>query len=43
MLRNIDRVLAPVTWLAAALTVLALLVGPTLIGAKDDTPAAASV
>ncbi len=42
MLRNIDRVLAPVTWLAAAFAVLALLVGPTLIGAKDDTPAAAA-
>jgi hypothetical protein len=42
VLRNIDRVLAPVTWLAAAFTVLALLVGPTLIGAKDDTPAAAA-
>jgi len=42
VLRNIDRVLAPITWLAAALAVLALLVGPTLIGAKDDTPAAAA-
>jgi len=29
-------------WLAAAFTALALLVGPTLIGAKDDTPAAAA-
>ena len=37
MLRRIDRVLAPLTWLAAALTVLVLLVGPGLIGA--DKPA----
>jgi len=42
VLRSVDRVLAPVTWLAAAFTVLALLVGPALIGAKDDTPAAAA-
>ena len=42
MLRSIDRILAPVTWLAAAFTVLALLVGPTLIGAKTDNPAAAA-
>ena len=41
MLRSIDRILAPVTWLAAAFTALALLVGPTLIGAKADKPAAA--
>jgi YVTN family beta-propeller protein len=43
VLRNIDRVLAPVTWLAAAFTVLALLVGPTLIGAKADKPAGGAV
>jgi YVTN family beta-propeller protein len=40
VLRSIDRILAPVTWLAAAFTALALLVGPTLIGAKADKPAA---
>jgi YVTN family beta-propeller protein len=42
VLRSIDRILAPVTWLAAAFTVLALLAGPTLIGAKADKPAAAA-
>jgi YVTN family beta-propeller protein len=42
VLRSVDRILAPVTWLAAAFTVLALLVGPTLIGAKADKPAAAA-
>lgn len=40
MLRRIDRVLAPVTWVAAAFTVLVLLAGPSLIGA--DKPAAPS-
>jgi YVTN family beta-propeller protein len=43
VLRSIDRILAPVTWLAAAFTVLALLVGPTLIGAKADKPAGGAV
>ncbi len=38
MLRTIDRFLAPITWVAAALTVLALLIGPSLIGAKADKP-----
>ena len=40
MLRRIDRILAPVTWAAAALAVVALLAGPALIGAKADQPAA---
>ena len=35
---TIDRILAPLTWLAAAFAVLVLLVGPTLIGAKKDEP-----
>ena len=39
MLRRIDRFLAPVTWAAAALAVVALLAGPALIGAKADQPA----
>ena len=38
MLSAIDRVLAPLTWIAAAFVVLVLLVGPELIGA--DKPAA---
>jgi DNA-binding beta-propeller fold protein YncE/mono/diheme cytochrome c family protein len=37
MLGRVDRILAPVTWAAAALTVLVLLAGPSLIGAKADT------
>ena len=41
MLRSIDRVLAPITWVAAAFTVLALLVGPALIGAERKAPATA--
>jgi len=39
-LSRIDRVLAPVTWVAAALVVLLLFVGPSLVGA--DKPAAAA-
>jgi mono/diheme cytochrome c family protein len=39
VLRTIDRFLAPLTWVAAALTALALLVGPAVIGAKTDKPA----
>jgi len=40
MLRQIDRVLAPLTWIAAAFTVLVLLAGPSLIGAdKAGAPA----
>lgn len=38
MLAAIDRVLAALSWLAAALVVLALLVGPELVGAKDSGP-----
>jgi DNA-binding beta-propeller fold protein YncE/mono/diheme cytochrome c family protein len=34
VLARIDRILAPLTWLAAAFAVLVLLVGPALIGAK---------
>jgi DNA-binding beta-propeller fold protein YncE len=40
VLRRVDRFLAPATWAAAALTVLALFAGPALIGAKSDEPAA---
>jgi DNA-binding beta-propeller fold protein YncE len=36
VLRRIDRFLAPVTWVAAAFTVFALLIGPSLIGAKKE-------
>lgn len=41
MLRAVDRVLAPLTWLIAAFAVLALAVGPELIGAKIEKPAPA--
>jgi mono/diheme cytochrome c family protein len=40
MLASIDRVLAPLTWLAAAFTLVVLFVGPQLIGAEKDEPAA---
>ena len=40
VLRRLDRFLAPVVWVAAALTVFLLLAGPSLIGAKADKPAA---
>ena len=39
-LRAVDRVLAPVTWLAAAFAVVVLFAGPELIGA--DKPGAAA-
>jgi mono/diheme cytochrome c family protein len=39
---RIDRVLAPLTWVAAAFAVAALLVGPELIGAKQDAAPAAA-
>jgi mono/diheme cytochrome c family protein len=39
-LKTADRVLAVVSWIAAALVVLTLFVGPSLIGAKKDKPAA---
>ena len=42
ILRKIDRVLAPVTWIAAAFTVLVLLVGPELIGAEKPASAQAA-
>ena len=38
MLAAIDRVLAPVTWLAAAFTVAVLLIGPELVGADKPPP-----
>ena len=41
MLDAVDRVLAPVTWIAAALTVLLLLVGPVLVAEDETAPAAA--
>ena len=34
--RTFDRILAPLTWLAATLAVVALLVGPEVIGAKNE-------
>jgi mono/diheme cytochrome c family protein len=34
MLAAIDRVLAPVTWIAAAFAVAVLLIGPELVGAE---------
>ena len=42
MLRQIDRFLAPLTWVAAGLTVLALVAGPALIGAKNDKTSASA-
>ena len=42
MLARIDRILAPLTWLAAAFAVLVLFVGPASIGAKTDGGATAS-
>jgi cytochrome c6 len=38
MLAKVDRVLAPVTWLAAAFTVAVLLIGPELVGADKPPP-----
>ena len=40
MLAGLDRVLSWVTWLAAALVVVALFVGPELIGASKEVEAA---
>ena len=42
MIAKVDRVLAVVMWAAAAVVVFALLIGPELIGARKQTPAAAS-
>ena len=39
LLSRVDRVLAPVTWLAAVFTVVVLAVGPELIGAKTTAAA----
>jgi len=39
-LRRFDRVLAPITWAAAAFAVLVLLIGPEVVGAKKSGPAA---
>ena len=41
MIARVDRALALVMWLAAALTVVALLAGPELIGARKPAAAAA--
>jgi mono/diheme cytochrome c family protein len=41
-LDRVDRVLAIVVWVAAAFTVLVLLVGPELIGARKSTAASAA-
>jgi mono/diheme cytochrome c family protein len=41
VIKALDRVLAPVMWLAAALAVVALAIGPEVIGAKDDHPSTA--
>jgi mono/diheme cytochrome c family protein len=38
MLATIDRVLAPVTWLAAAFAVAVLLIGPEIVGADKPPP-----
>ena len=38
MLARLDRVLAPLTWLAAAFAVVVLAVGPEMIGAKAEKP-----
>jgi mono/diheme cytochrome c family protein len=42
LLRRIDRVYAPVTWLAAAFAVGVLLIGPQLIGAEKSSARAAA-
>src|SRR4051794_20984071 len=42
VLARIDRILAPLTWVAAAFAVLVLFVGPALIGAKKDGDATES-
>lgn len=40
MLARLDRALAPLTWLAAAVVVVALFAGPALIGARKEGAAA---
>ena len=42
LLRRVDRVLAPLTWLVAALVVIALFAGPELVGAAKSDDAAGS-
>ena len=42
LLARIDRVLAPLTWVLAALVVLLLFVGPSLVGADKPAPAPAA-
>jgi mono/diheme cytochrome c family protein len=42
VLAKLDRALALVTWLAAAVVVVALFAGPSLLLAKDDTPVPAA-
>jgi len=42
VLARIDRILAPLTWAAAAFAVLVLFAGPALIGAKHEGDATAS-
>src|SRR4051794_41898259 len=39
-LARIDRVLPPITWVVAALVVVLLFVGPSLVGADKETPPA---
>jgi mono/diheme cytochrome c family protein len=41
MLKKIDKVLAPLTWLIAGFAIFVLVVGPEVIGAKLEKPAAA--
>jgi cytochrome c6 len=40
VLARVDKVLAPLTWIAAVFAVIVLLVGPEVIGAEKDTTAA---
>jgi serine/threonine-protein kinase len=42
VLARVDRILAPLTWLAAAFAVLVLFAGPKLIGAEKEGGASAS-
>jgi YVTN family beta-propeller protein len=41
-LDRIDRILGPAAWVAAALVVVLLFAGPSLVGADKETPAAAA-
>jgi mono/diheme cytochrome c family protein len=42
MLAQVDRILGPLTWLAAAFAVVVLLVGPELIGADKPSGSGAA-